>query len=740
MTIKACWLFALGGMLLLIPSVSAQLSADLPEVHVLKTETAIQVDGVLDEDIWQQTVPAGNFWQWFPTDTMEASYQTEIHMAFDDQFLYVGAICYSAGDEYITTSLRRDYRASEGDNITLVFDPFQDNTNAVIFGMNPYGVQREALVSGGGRQREDFETSWDNKWYGDAKRYPDRWVAEFAIPFKTLRFREGVTEWNFNSYRFDTQANERSTWIPIPRNLMVMDRAYNGRMIWETAPPKPGNNISVIPFLLGELSQNYEEGTGQKRRGGIGGDVKVALTPSLSLDMTVNPDFSQVEVDRQVTNLDRFEIFFPERRQFFLENSDLFANLGTDRVRPFFSRRIGVALDSTTGQNIQNPILYGVRLSGKLDANWRTGILNMQTASDASRGVEATNFTVASLQRQFGRSFASAFVVNKQGTQDEMGNFTVSPNAFNRVAGVDYNLATVSNRWRGKFFAHRSFNEEGGGMAQGSNISYTRRNYQLTWDQQWVEDSYEPETGFTPRNNFVRFAPEAALFFYPKSGAFNFHSPGVSAEIITDEAFGKTDHKYSLTYSGWLVNTSRFTVNLNHNYIRLLDEFDPSRTDLTPFAAGDEFTYMDAEVQFDSDRRRKFFALGTLTAGQYFNGSRFSIACSLNYRIQPLGVISAVINANQIQLEMPDTGEKENVSLYLFGPRLDLTFSRSLFFTTLVQYNSQLNNINVNARLQWRFKPVSDFFLVYTDNYLTGTGLKVRNRAVVAKLTYWLNL
>lgn len=720
--------------------IQAQSTSDIPTVDVLRTEEKIVIDGELNEAIWQKAVPAGNFWQWFPNDTSYANYQTEIRMAFDDQFLYVGVICHSAGDNYITTSLKRDYRASEGDNVTLVFDPFLDNTNAVIFGMNPFGVQREALVSGGGRIRQDFQTSWDNKWYGEASRHPDRWVAEFAIPFKTLRFREGQTQWYFNSYRFDTQANERSTWIRIPRNLMVMDRAYNGIMQWESAPPKPGKNISVIPFALGGLSRDYEEGSPVNRRGGLGGDVKVALSPSLSLDMTVNPDFSQVEVDQQVTNLDRFEIFFPEKRQFFLENSDLFANLGTDRVRPFFSRRIGVAIDTATGQNLQNPIFYGLRVSGKLNAKWRTGLLNMQTASDASKGVEATNFTVASLQRQLGRSFISAFVVNKQGTQDAAGNFTFSPEAFNRVAGVDYNLATVSNFWRGKFFAHRSQNEMGGGIAQGSNLSYTRRHFQLTWDQQWVQDSYEAETGFTPRDGYIRMAPEASIFIYPDQGAFNFHSPGVKAELITDEEFGKTDHKYSLSYSAWMKNTSRFEVNLNHNYIRLLDEFDPSRSDLIPFPTGTEFNYVDIDLTFDSDRRKKLYALGTANIGQYFNGNRFSLACSLGYRIQPLGVISAVMNVNQIQLTPPGSTEKQDVSLYLIGPRFDFTFSRKLFFTTLFQYNSQLDNLNINARLQWRFKPVSDFFLVYTDNYLTATGFSVRNRAVVAKLTYWLNL
>ena len=343
-----------------------------------------------------------------------------------------------------------------------------------------------------------------------------------------------------------------------------MDRAYNGMMVWESAPPKPGNNISVIPYALGGLAKDFEGGGELMRRGGIGGDVKVALSPSLSLDMTVNPDFSQVEVDQQVTNLDRFEIFFPEKRQFFLENSDLFANLGTDRVRPFFSRRIGVAVDSATGQNIQNPIYYGLRLSGKLNAKWRTGLLNMQTASDASRGVEATNFTVASFQRQIGRSFFSAFAVNQQATQDEMGDVTVSPDSFDRVAGVDYNLATVSNRWRGKFFAHRSFNQHGGGIAQGSNLSYTRRAYQLTWDQQWVQDSYEATTGFTPRNGFVRFAPEASLFFYPEHGAFNYHAPGVKAEIITDEAFGK--------------NGSQIQPLL----LRMAGEYEPVRSESQP--------------------------------------------------------------------------------------------------------------------------------------------------------------
>ena len=709
-------------------------------VRVLRTPDPVKLDGVLEESVWQRTVPATDFMQWFPSDTMPGINQTEVHMAYNDQYLYVAVVCHSTGSDFITSSLRRDYRASTGDNITLVFDPFLDQTNAVIFGINPFGVQREALISGGGKQREDFNTSWDNKWYAEAKIYPDKWIGEFAIPFKTLRFREGQNKWYFQCYRFDTQTNERTVWAPVPRNQIIMDRAYNGEMIWEEPLGKPGANISVIPYISGGLTQDFEDGDGQlKTTRGIGGDAKIALTPSLNLDLTFNPDFSQVEVDRQVTNLDRFEIFFPERRQFFLENSDLFALMGTERIRPFFSRRIGVAQDSTTGLNVQNPIYYGARLNGKLNNKWRLGILNMQTAPVEASNIPSVNYSMATIQRQvFSRSFISAFVVNNQQLRDREGKFSLQPEAYNRVAGIDYNLATPDNTWQGKVFLHKSFTNQNlnRSIAQGARLLYTKRKYQFGLEQQYVGSGFEAETGFVPRTGFYRFLPQAAYNFFSTDRGINFHGPGFMGDIIYDENFRKSDHKYSLTYQAWFVNTSRMTFALNHNYTRLLDEFYPTGSESWLLPEGGEYEYVDIEATFDSDNRKTLSFTGQLNAGQFFSGSRLGAQCSLMYRIQPYGILSADVSVNYI-----GTGGGNYEIISLIGPRIDLTFTRNLFFTTVIQYNSQLENINLNARFQWRFKPVSDFFLVYTDNYLTiPNGLWIRNRGIVAKLTYWLNV
>ncbi|MDH3651699.1 MAG: carbohydrate binding family 9 domain-containing protein, partial [Saprospiraceae bacterium] len=374
-----------------------QAESGVPMLRLQRVADDIQIDGILNEKSWTQVEPAKDFWQHFPYDTLAALHQTEIGMVYDDEFLYVYTKCYGDSSGYIIPSLKRDYNFSGNDNISLLFDTYNDQTNAFLFGMNPYGVRREALISNGGTNRGDFADSWDNKWFGEAEIHDGYWVAEFAIPFKTIRFHEGSKRWRFNSYRFDAQVNEISTWIHIPKNHIIMDLGRTGELIWDDPLQKPGANISLIPYATTGLFRDFEDPSqsGSDFTADIGGDAKVAVTSGLNLDLTANPDFSQVEVDQQVTNLDRFEILFPEKRQFFLENADLFGSFGLTRVNPFFSRRIGVAVDSATGLNVQNRILYGARLSGKVNDDLRLGLMNMQTARQQSNGLPGFNYTVA---------------------------------------------------------------------------------------------------------------------------------------------------------------------------------------------------------------------------------------------------------------------------------------------------------------------------------------------------------
>lgn len=713
-----------------------------------RTTEKIIIDGAMDEAVWATTDVADNFMEYFPADSIPAIVQTEVRMTYDDQNLYFIAKMYNqTGDrQYVTPSLRRDYRGEANDGVTLVIDPFQDNTNAFQFGVNPWGVQREGLIANGGNRGGDLDLSWDNKWYAEAKQYDGYWIAEGAIPFKTLRYTEGATRWNINFYRIDSETTERSSWTPIPRNFRIISLAFMRELIWDKPLKKPGANVSLIPFVAGFAQRDFEDEsqTGSDTNLQTGGDAKIAVTPGLNLDLTINPDFSQVEVDQQVTNLDRFEIFFPERRQFFLENADLFSEFGHPLARPFFSRRIGVARDSSTGQNIQNRIPFGLRLSGKLDNNWRIGVLNMQAAKDEDIDLPATNYSVAVVQRKvFARSNIGAIFVNRQATADSLGDFTTNPQSFNRILGVDYNLASGDGKWTGKAFYHRSFDEnnEDDQYAMSYWIDYQSLNLRFNFPYVEIGENYVAETGFVRRTGIRRINPEVSYFMYPQSNLVNNFGPTMEAEYFWD-AERKTDHRYRGTLNINLQNTGRFSVNFTQEYTYLLDPFDPTNTESLQLDADTDYTYNTVGFSYSSDFRRRFaFSLEGST-GQYFNGERTNINGSILYRTQPYGSISIDFNYNKITLPEPYA----DADLLLVGPRFDLTLTRSLFWTTFIQYNNQIENININSRLQWRFKPVSDLFIVYTDNYGTFQEnpndplLTPKNRALVFKLTYWLNL
>ena len=727
----------------------------LPQIHIKRTSTPIKIDGVLDAAEWANSGHTDNFWQYFPTDSVNSVGPTEIKMSYDDTYLYVGVKCHTIGKDYVIPSLKRDYRFGGNDNITLLFDTYNDKTNAFVFGMNPYGVRREALIANGGRQRNDFNGSWDNKWLGAAKTEDSFWVAEFAIPFKTLRFNAGSKKWRFNSYRNDTQYNEMSSWVRIPRNYIIMDLSFMGDIVWDTPLEKAGSNVSVIPYATTNVTRDFEDLTQSSTQwdGDIGGDAKIGISSGMNLDITVNPDFSQVEVDQQITDLSRFELFFPERRQFFLENEDLFGSFGIgSRVNPFFSRRIGLEIDPETGVNVQNPILYGLRLSGKLNENSRLGILNMQTAKLTDSGLPSFNYSVGAFQQKvFDRSNISAILVNKQAVngKEASGEFK----DFTRAAGLEYRLASADTRWTGKLFYHRIFTPEDleDQFSQGLQVEYLRRKYRLEWAHLIIGNGFDvDDIGFAPRKDYILMSPEAQVFFYPKKGIVNLHSLNVDSRFFIEIGkaerdfdigdFEMSERQLEFTWEFRFTNNTQGQFTVTENDLTLLDDFDPTnlQDDGVVLKAGDRFRFVEFTANYQSDQRKKLIFEVQPTLGQFFNGVRYGIGGELNYRIQPYGSIGMSFDYNHVDLENPFVP----VDIWVVGPKFDLTFSKQLFLTTFVQYNNQFDNLNINARLQWRYQPVSDFFLVYTDNYLTESFSQFfgRNRTLVAKITYWLNL
>ncbi len=713
--------------------VSVAQNQEGSQLHIKRTVEEIRIDGVLNETVWKEGIPATGFQQFFPTDSLTARSETEVYLAFDEDFLYVAAICYdSLPGDYVITSLRRDFGWGQNDNFSIYIDPFNDLTNGFTFGVSPLGVQREGLISNG----EEISSDWDNKWFSAVQSGAGSWNVEMAIPFKSIRYNPDNREWNINFLRNNQKQNERTSWIMVPQQYRASNLAYTGKLFWEYLPQNTGANIVLIPYLSSAVNKNHEAGTSTDYTLDGGIDAKIAVSPSLNLDVTVNPDFSQVEVDQQVTNLDRFEIFFPERRQFFLENSDLFAQFGFPSMRPFFSRRIGIARD-TASNNVLVPIRFGARLSGKINRNWRIGLLNMQTAAQESNNINAQNYTVATFQRQvFSRSNIGGIFVNRQATNYETSD-SVSTTRYNRVFGLDYNLVSPDNRWEGNMFYHRSEDpgSERDNFAHGLFLRYASRNLRVFYFHQAVGENYNAEIGFVRRTDIRRATLNIQGMFYPKNQKVVTHTPEISVNYFTDGSFNLTDREFSLEHEISFTNQSELSFGLENTWIKLTDGFDPSGTDGPELVAGTEESWWRVGLQFESDSRKVFnYAIAT-SFGGFFNGNRFEVELESNFRYQPYGGVGLNFSYNRIDLPVPFN----DADLFLIGPKIDVTFNDKLFLTTFVQYNNQQDNININSRFQWRYAPISDLFVVYTDNYFP-SNLTVRNRALVVKLSYWLNV
>jgi hypothetical protein len=605
-------------------------------------------------------------------------------------------------------------------NIGLYLDTFNDQTNGYCFGVNAAGAIRDGIVSDGKVNNQ----MWDCKWESKTKNYNDRWVTEMRIPFKSIRYKNGSDQWNVQFARYDMKLNEKSAWAPIPRQFPAASLAYAGQLKWETPPPKPGLKFSLIPYLFGSASRDFEVGEATKYRDEFGLDLKVSISSSLNLDLTYNPDFSQAEVDDQVTNLARYELYFPEKRQFFLENSDLFGSYGSEDIRPFFSRRIG----------IDALVTGGFRLSGKMGRDWRIGLMDMQTENEGD--FLTRNFFVTSLEKKvFARSNFGAIFVNKQQMNipsDWKGNH------FNRIVGLEYNLASKNDFWTGKLFGLKSFTPETNSseeFSHGIDITYSRKKLLLELKEYYVGKGFNAEVGYVPRTDFYHLNPRATIKFYPKKSILEYH--GLLFELdnyYRPERFELTDREISANYLFQFKKRARLELKTNFAQVSLRKNYDPTNKGINYILIGSKYNWSEGSVLFTSDNLKLFKYSFQSGYGGFFNGERLYISGNLNYRLQPYGYLSVIVSYNDLILP-PPWGQTH---FWLLGTKLDLTFTDKLFFTTYVQYNEQADNLNINARFQYRYKPVSDFFIVYTDNYFPES-MNSKKRALVLKVSYWFN-
>ena len=720
------------------PLSSSAQELEKRSVFVKKISDKIQLDGILDEVIWDQAEIATDFWQMFPTDSLRSTNSTTVKLLYDDTHIYIGAKAIGIGADFMVSSLKRDFSARSNDNVTFLFDTFRDGQNAFLFGVNAYGVQREGLISDRGVAISGFNLTWDIKWLAESTINGDSFTIEIAIPLNSIKYPEGSQRWGFQSYRYDMQSNERSSWSPVPQNQIPVNLGFLGELVFEKPLSKNKTPLYLIPYT-NILSSNDFSANPTSNSITLGGDLKIAVGNGLNLDVTLNPDFSNVEVDNIITNLTRFEISLPEKRQFFIDNGDLFGNFGGSREAiPFFSRRIGIAKDPD-GNTIQNNILGGIRLSGKLDENWRIGFLSIQNQEDLNNQITSNNNSMFALQRKiFNQSQIGAFIVNRESVKDY--EFLKDEDRYNRVIGLDYNLNSANNRWTGKFYTHKSFqpDDNEGNLSSGGSIAYNTRIWQFSSKLIYVDQDFRSDLGFIPRSGIIKTGISGGRTFYPKKGKINSHSIQLSDYSWYQKSldYQKTDHNRRLEYTMELKKQDQLAFTIRDQYIFLSSAFDPTRSENgIPLPSDEGYNFNEWSLEYQSNVARLFNFSSEVSYGSFFNGTRFSVKGTTQFRVQPKLAMSLLWDYNQIRLPNP----YPSANIILVSPKIELTLNKKLFWSTLVQYSNQTENLGINSRLQWRFAPLSDLFLVYNDNYYTREFGPVY-RSINLKLTYWLSL
>ena len=724
-----------------------QNNAEAYQLQINLVDSQIKLDGILDEESWQNAQESSSFINKWPQDTGYAAAQTKVKLLYDQDFLYVSAICLQDQKDVVIQSLKRDNLDGfwNSDGFSIVIDPINQKTNGFLFGVNAGGAQVEATLTARGSQT-NMDANWDNKWYSAVQQYEDRWVVEMAIPFKTLRYNDSKNQWGINLIRNDMKRNVYSTWARVPLAFRGIDLGYLGTLQWDNSPKKTKGNIALIPYTSAGVSKDYEENEPADKNMDVGLDAKIALTSSLNLDLTINPDFSNVDVDQQVTNVTRFSIFFPERRAFFLENSDLFTDFGSWGVRPFFSRRIGI----DGGDPV--PIAFGARISGNLTDDIRIGLMDVHTK--ATSDLNPTNFFVGSVQKRIlDRSSVKVLFTNKEDFPDsEGGDVTKS---YNRTGGAEFNYTSKDGSLNGSLKGHWSTTEESLDENAFMSATINGRGENLYWGLQYnqVGENYIAEMGFVPRlshydpvnDTTIRIGYQTINPWIGYNWYGNDNTNYREQELWTWTVVNYStegdfmERRTNVGYSRQFLNNSRMRVTSMIRSVQLMvpAEFIDDEHDPLPIGRYN-FTFF--STRYSTNQLKKVSAQTELNYGGFFNGNRLEFSEEISIRAQPWGVFAIAYRMNR--LELP--GEYGSTTLHLIGPRAEISLRNNLWWTTFLQYNTQAENFNINSRLQWRYKPMSDLFIVYSDNYATtgseGSNFQVKNRGLVFKLTYWFNI
>ena len=693
----------------------------------------IVLDGKLDEPSWAGAPLANGFVQNDPREGAPATYDTEVRLLYDDRALYIGVFAKDPEPgEIIVNELRKDFNTSSADGFQVVIDTFHDERNGYQFAINPMGAKWDAQMSNEGR---DNNANWDGIWDVGTRIGTDGWYAEIEIPFKTLKFGpEAMQTWGINFQRRLRRRNENSYWSPL-RRIHQLSRVSMAGTVDGLEGLKPGANIRVKPYALANFNKLAKLDVDQDYDAGF--DVKYGVTSGLTWDFTVNTDFSQVEADEQQVNLTRFSLFFPEKRDFFLENSGVFqfgagntgggggANGGRQNVSQdmifFFSRQIGL---SAAGDAI--PLLAGTRLTGRV-GGWSVGALNIQQREQNLS--PSTNFTALRLRKDIlANSDVGVMLLNKEPTGSN----------YNRAFGADANFrffrdltlnfasarsATPTDKVPGKgddWYSKTSFGYRG-------NFWETRGAYQT------IGSRFNDEMGFVPRTGVDNAEFYLGTHIRPKrlQGWLRETFPHVQIENFVKRNGGGLESRYMDWHWPITLQNSTFVeVGTNPN-VEVIDERFVVNARRRIYVEPGRYEFKEHFLLANTNSAAPFSMNLRYGIGDFYEGYKRSYTIGGTYRLNQHLNLSLSDSINDIDL---DSG---SFVTNLVTARVNYYFSTKVFVNALVQYNTDTNQWSSNMRLDIIHRPLSDIYLVYNERHDSRSGALI-SRAVIAKMTYLL--
>ena len=695
-----------------------------PVARAIELTTAPVVDGnVIDDPAWTGAVAIDDFWQIQPQAGQPASQRTAVFVGYTDKALHIGFIAYDDEPlEIISTDSRRDSSLEDTDSFQVLIDGLLDRQNGYVFGTNPTGIEFDGQVAGEGqgqftRGGGGFNQDWDTSWTVETEVSDTGWSAEMEIPFTSLRFGTGsVQTWGFNFERRIRRNNEVAFWAPLSQDRNLYRVSEAGSIEGIRVPRQ--RNLQITPYVLGRTRRGGEF-VGTESQEEIGIDLKYSITPSLTLDATLNTDFAQVEVDEQQVNLDRFSLFFPEKRAFFLENAGQFTVGNPRDVELFFSRRIGIAAGRPT------PIDGGLRLSGKIGASTNVGLLRM--SSDAVEGLASANdYTVARVNQELpNRSAIGVLVVDREGDGSLLGNRADDQNrtyALDGRWGIGENALiqgwiakTDTPGWTGRddaFAISGDYNDADWTFGAG----YTE-----------VGRDFNPEVGFLARRDYRRFEGRIVRRIRPdRMGSIFEIRPHVSYRGYWDfEGFQETGFLHVDTH--WEFRSSREV----HTGFNVTTEGLKEPFDIVPGVTVQPGAYNHEELQLVYQGNRSAplnFGVRSYLGGR-FGGDRLTLEPTARFRVGDKFTSEFSYNYNDFDLPVP--GGKFTADLWRF--RVSYSFSPRMLVEMLMQYNEQQDQVSTNLRFSWLQTANAGLYLVYNEVDESGIGALPRGREFVLK-------